>query len=46
MKMVEEKTGVKTDEQRLIFVGKQLENGHTLKSYGITSGSTIHLVVR
>ncbi|KAH0640744.1 hypothetical protein KY285_037330 [Solanum tuberosum] len=40
-----EKTGIKAEHQRLIFGGKQLENG-TVKDYDIKKESTLHLVLR
>ena len=43
---ISNKTGVPVDQQRLIYGGKQLENGNTLDDYGIQRDSTIHLVLR
>ncbi len=41
-----DKLGFVTDSQRLIFAGKQLEDGKKLNSYGIIKDSTIFLKLR
>ncbi|KAF2651101.1 ribosomal protein S27a potato [Lophiostoma macrostomum CBS 122681] len=44
--VLQDKEGIPHDQQRLIYAGKQMEDGRTLSSYKVPNNATIHLALR
>lgn len=46
MQQIQDRSGIRPDEQQLYFQGKLLQNSRTLADYNIVKESTIHCCLR
>ena len=43
---IQEREGIPISQQRLLYAGRQLEDGRTLAEYNVVRDSTVHMVLR